>query len=80
MTPRKSPASGTSQRRAVCASIELPTHWSAKQACAVFEILDELRERVWEHYGPKIQKAMREDHSTTTSFTPSDIDQRDFPF
>ena len=37
----------------------LPTDWSPEQAVAVFEILDELRERVWVHYGLQIQQVLR---------------------
>jgi hypothetical protein len=30
----------------------LPTDWSPEQAVAVFEILDEMRDWVWDHYDP----------------------------
>jgi hypothetical protein len=59
----------------------LPTYWTPEQALAVFEILDELRDQLWNLYGPQIQQAMREEQYATTSPTPRGaIDQRDLPF
>ncbi len=59
----------------------LPTYWTPEQALAVFEILDALRDHLWELYGPQIQQAMREDLCPTTSREPPcEIDQRDLPF
>jgi hypothetical protein len=62
------------------AVLTLPTHWTPEQALAVFDILDDLRERVWALYGPQIQQAMREDRCTTSPMPRSAIDQRDLPF
>ena len=39
----------------------LPTYWTPEQALAVFEILDELRDQLWNLYGPQIPQAMREE-------------------
>jgi len=47
-------------RPAAGAQITLPADWSPEQAAAVFEIHDELRERVWAHYGPQIHQVLRE--------------------
>jgi hypothetical protein len=59
----------------------LPTYWTPEQALAVFEILDELRDQLWNLYGPQIQQAMREEQCATTSPTPRGaIDQRDLQF
>ena len=61
--------------------VTLPTHWTPQQALAVFEILDELRDWVWESYGPQIQQAIRQDRRTTSHPTSRRvIDQRDLPF
>ena len=46
----------------------------------VFEILAELRERLWALYGPQIQHATREDQRTTSPKSHGAIDQRDLPF
>ena len=37
----------------------LPSHWSPKQALAVFECLELLRDQLWLAYGPEIQRAWR---------------------
>jgi hypothetical protein len=37
----------------------IPDYWSPEQALAVFELLDELRERVRECYGEQITEQMR---------------------
>ncbi len=37
----------------------LPSHWSPKQALAVFECLELLRDQLWLAYGPQIQHACR---------------------
>ena len=51
--------------------------WTPEQALAVWELLDDLRDRVWTHYGWAIQNQMREQHMTNES--PDDYDQ-DLPF
>ena len=37
----------------------IPDHRSPEQALAVYEFLDELRERVWDRYGDQITQRMR---------------------
>jgi len=76
--PGRQPA--TAGLHATAESIHLPTDWSAEQALAVFEILDELRERVWGHYGPQIQQALREQHCTTPIAAADRIEDSDVPF
>ena len=58
----------------------VPTYWTPQQALAVFEILDELRERVWQSYGPQIQQAMREDQCAIAIPPRDAIEQPDLPF
>ena len=36
--------------------------WTPEQALAVLELLDDLRDRVWTHYGLVIQNLLREQH------------------
>ena len=38
---------------------KIPDYWTAEQALAVYEFLDQLRERVWDHYGEQITERMR---------------------
>ena len=59
---------------------ELPTHWTAAQALAVFEVLDDLRDLVVDGYAKKIQQAARLDRTVTTSSPPANIDDGDVPF
>ena len=37
--------------------ITLPEHWSPEQALAVFEIVDELRERLWHEVAPEFRSS-----------------------
>ena len=60
--------------------IELPTYWSPAQATAVFEFLDELRDRVLSHYAVEIQQFLREDRVSTTPFMHTDTKDGDAPF
>ena len=39
----------------------IPDYWTPEQALAVFELLDALRERVWDHYREQIQEQYRID-------------------
>lgn len=58
----------------------LPTDWSPEQAVAVFEILDELRERVWARYGLQIQQVLRSQQHTAVHSAEDTIDEGDVPF
>jgi hypothetical protein len=51
--------------------------WTPEQALAVWELLDDLRDRIWTHYGLAIQDLMREQHIVNESL--DDYDQ-DLPF
>ena len=63
-----------------CTRWELPTHWTAAQALAVFEVLDDLRDLVVAGYAKKIQQAARLDRTVTTPSLPANIDNGDVPF
>jgi hypothetical protein len=41
-------------------TVEIPAPWTPEQALAVYELLDELRERIWEIYGFRLQDLLRE--------------------
>jgi len=38
----------------------IPDDWTPEQAQAVFEILDDLRERIWEQYARSLQELYRQ--------------------
>ena len=63
-----------------CTMWELPTHWTAAQALAVFEVLDDLRDLVVDGYAQKIQQAARLDRTVTTPSRSANIDNGDVPF
>ena len=58
----------------------LPTYWTPEQALAVFEILDELRDQLWNLYGPQIQQAMREERIPKRPKHRGAANQRNLPF
>jgi len=66
------------QHPAILAPLRLPTHWSAKQAAAVFEMLDELMDSLWAQYGGQIQPELRKDRAAASAHV--DIDEGDVPF
>lgn len=45
---------------------DLPTYWTPVQACAVYELLDDLMMLVWCRYGGQIQQAMHAHWSRRT--------------
>ena len=69
------------RHRVAAGLITLPTHWSPEQAVAVFEILDELREKVWACYGLQIQQVLRDERGTAVRAADDiSIDEDDVPF
>ena len=40
-------------------------NWTPEQALAVFELLDDLRERIFNHYQIPIQELLKEERETT---------------
>ncbi len=61
-------------------ALELPSHWTLAQVTAVFEVLDDLRELVWQNYGRQIQQVLRRDRAIKMSSIPADIEDGDVPF
>jgi hypothetical protein len=51
-------------------------NWTPEQALAVWDLLDDLRERVWSHYGLVIQNLLHERHHASDPFG----DSQDMPF
>jgi hypothetical protein len=39
--------------------IDIPTYWTPEQATAVFELIEEIRDRIWAAYGPAIQEEIQ---------------------
>jgi hypothetical protein len=41
-------------------TVEIPLTWTLEQALAVYELLDELRERIWEIYNFRLTDLLQE--------------------
>jgi hypothetical protein len=70
----------TTGRPTAALPIAVSTDWSPEQAVAVFEMLDELRERVWAQYSRQIQQVLREQRCITASSAVDNIDEAEVPF
>jgi len=57
----------------------IPAYWTPEQAMAVVEPLDELRERIWEHYQLQLIDLYTEQYGSRRA-DPSDLDDDDLPF
>ena len=81
MPPRQGPASMPRQRRKrpsrAMAQFGLPSHWSPRQALAVFECLELIGDQLWLAYGLDIQRAWRD--QLVIERSPLDFDP-DMPF
>ena len=40
----------------------IPNHWSAEQALAVYEFLGEIQQQIWERYEPQLVELLCADH------------------
>lgn len=77
---RRRPSSGQPDTVQSSSRFEVPTHWTAAQASAVFEVVDELRELVWRRYGMQIQKEQRRDRIVKIPAIPANLGDGDVPF
>jgi len=41
---------------------KIPAYWTPEQAFAVVELLDDLRDRIWAHYGVQLLDQYREQY------------------
>jgi hypothetical protein len=53
----------------------VPAHWSPEQALAVFELLDDLREQIWQHYQLQLLELLHEQR-----LPPEDCASLSLPF
>jgi hypothetical protein len=54
--------------------------WSPEQALAVVELLDDLREAIWQRYQLQLFELLREQHCTDTPSDSSSGPETDPPF
>ena len=64
---------------ALTIALQIPTYWTPEQAFAVFQLIDDLRDAIWQCYGPQIQDQYR-DQCQPTNTDGADKGQRDPPF
>jgi hypothetical protein len=50
----------TSTRTLLTMTLAIPAYWTPDQALAVVELLDDLRELIWAHYGMQLIDEVRE--------------------
>ena len=58
----------------------IPDDWSPEQALAVFELLDDLRHIIWEHYQFQLLDYLKEQRGTDDDPVSDNIDENDLPF
>jgi len=39
----------------------IPADWSPAQVLAIFQLLDDLRDKIWAHYGLRLQQLLAEE-------------------
>jgi hypothetical protein len=57
---------------------EIPIYWNDDQALAVFELIDDMREKILAHYGTRIYRLIAEGQQPDNS--PIEINEEDLPF
>ena len=67
------------QPSGLCSGLALmvDASWTTEQALAVLELLGDLQDRIWIHYGPAIQELLREQRVSSESV---DNLEPDLPF
>ena len=59
--------------------LEIPAYWSPEEALAVFELIDDLRDQIWAHYGLQLQDLIKEQQQLHQTDQP-DLNQPELPF
>jgi hypothetical protein len=59
--------------------LPIPTYWTPEQAIAVFELIDDLRERIWSFYQADLQELSCQQRQPEP-VDPVEIDEDDPPF
>ncbi|MDQ2782514.1 MAG: hypothetical protein M3Y26_08270 [Actinomycetota bacterium] len=67
--PTKPPAAATPRW---ASAVVIPSTWTPEQALAVFELLDDLRDRLWTLHGSQIQDLLQQEQGSAASIVQSD--------
>jgi hypothetical protein len=59
--------------------LEIPTYWTPEQAIAVYEIVEDLRERIWSIYQINLQELLQQQRQPAP-IDPLKIDDEEMPF
>jgi hypothetical protein len=59
--------------------VEIPVTWTAEQALAVWEILDQMREKIWARYSSQLQELLAEQRGYS-AVDDSDVGSREIDF
>ena len=70
----------TSTRSLLTIPFAVPAYWTPEQALAVFELLDELREMIANHYGAQLFEEARKQYAPVNRSDPTPADSDDDPF
>lgn len=60
-------------------NLDLPAYWTPEQALAVFDLLDDLRDKIWAHYGHQLQQLIPQLLQSPSS-NHQDDSQTELPF
>jgi hypothetical protein len=60
----------TPSQRLLTIPFAIPAYWTPEQALAVVELLDDLRELIWAHYGMQVIDEAREQHQSGSDSQP----------
>jgi hypothetical protein len=60
-------------------TLQIPTDWTPEQAFAVFHLIDDLREAIWQGYALQIQDEYR-DYVSPPPDDRAEQDHNDLPF
>jgi hypothetical protein len=56
-----------STRQILTMPFAVPAYWTPEQALAVVDLLDDLRELIWDHYGPQLLDEIRDNQQPRPS-------------
>ena len=57
----------------------IPAYWTPEQALAAVELLEDLRDLIWSHYGDQLRDQYREQYGCLSRFDASPEDADDDP-
>lgn len=53
--------------------VEIPATWTPEQALVVFELLDEIKDKIWSRYGVRLQDLLHEQQTSSAVDPRNDI-------